>query len=189
MGRLEVICGPMYSGKTEELIRRIRREKIAGRTVIVYKPDIDGRHGKSRVGTHNGERIDAYPLPVDVWTFSEGVWGKNPYGFDIVAFDEVQFFDKGVLGVIEEFIQNDLKVYAAGLNATYRQEPFGIMPKLQVLADTVTRLTAVCHRCGEDAIFTQRLVDGQPAPFSGPTVQIGALESYEARCRNCFEAA
>lgn len=182
-GRLEVICGPMFSGKSEEMIRRLRRAKIAGKNVIAYHPSIDNRYSVNEIVSHSGSKIDSISAktPVDIMI--------NYRDYDVIGIDEAQFFSDLLIEVIQEFIHNGKIVIVAGLDMTYRQEPFGEMPTLMTMADTVLKLSAVCAICGEDAMMTQRLINGDPAPFSGDTIQVGGLDTYEARCRNCFEGA
>lgn len=180
--RLEVIAGPMFSGKTEELIRRLVREQIAGRNVVVVKPSIDNRYDKgSYVTSHGGHKMEA--MLVDSPNEIERVIDVA----DVVGIDEVQFFPESVVPVIISLVSSGRKVIVSGLDTTYRREPFGSVPHLMAIAEGVTKLTAICHSCGEEAYFTQRLVDGEPASFSGPTVVVGALDSYEARCRECYQ--
>lgn len=180
-GRLEVICGPMFSGKTEELIRRYKRKQIARQSVLALKPSIDDRFATD-VKTHSGAAIEAIQLDT-----------KNPrliplsYYYNNIFIDEAQFFEEPLLEEIDLFISVGGCVTVCGLDMTFRREPFGIMPVLMAKAESVLKLSSVCHRCGEEAHFTQRLVDGKPAPFAGPTVVVGGLESYEARCRRCFK--
>lgn len=179
MGRLEVITGPMFSGKSEELMRRLRRAQIAGYNVGLFKPLIDSRYKKDKVVSHNGTEMKAHlvegnDLPV------------NTIGFDFVGIDEVQFLDN-VVESVQHMTHRGQIVIVSGLDMTYRAEPFGTMPILLAIAERVDKLTAVCHSCGADATRTQRLVDGKPASFAGPTVQVGGIESYEARCVRCFE--
>lgn len=184
VGRLETICGPMFSGKTEELIRRLRRDQIAGRNVVVFKHDIDNRYDEKRhIISHNGSKMEAYVVD------SAEQLKSISSSFDVVGVDEAQFFPEEIIPVLISLVSDRKKVICAGLDMTYRQEPFGIMSHLLSISEIATKLTAVCHRCGNEAYFTQRLVDGNPAPFEGPTVQVGALDSYEARCRECFESA
>jgi len=180
-GWIEVVCGPMFSGKSEELIRRLRRAEIAGQRVLIAKAQIDDRYDISHVVSHSGHRIRAVGVadPASIERYAEGC--------DVVGIDEVQFFDPGVVDTCVRLADTGLRVIAAGLDTDFRAEPFGPMPELLARAEIVDKLQAVCHRCGGAATRTQRLVDGRPAPFSGDTIQIGALDAYEARCRNCFE--
>jgi thymidine kinase len=180
-GWLEVVCGPMFSGKSEELIRRLRRAEIAGQRVLIVKPRIDDRYDVMHVVSHAGARMRAVAAdsPADVLRLADG--------YEAVGIDEVQFFDDGIVRVISRLVEQGVRVIAAGLDSDFRHQPFGAMPTLLALAELVDKLQAVCHRCGGTATRTQRLVDGRPAPFSGETIVVGALDSYEARCAACYE--
>jgi thymidine kinase len=180
-GQLELICGPMFSGKSEELMRRLRRVGYARKSAILIKPAIDDRYSVNEVVSHEGQRMAARVVrkPEAILELAAGC--------DVVGVDEGQFLDDSLIGVCEELIERGVRVVIAGLELDYRQEPFGPMPRLLAMADEVAKLKAVCHRCGEAAMYTQRLVDGKPAPFSGETVVIGGLDSYQARCRACFQ--
>jgi thymidine kinase len=171
----------MFSGKSEELIRRLRRAEIAGQRALVVKPALDNRYDVAHVVSHAGAKMRAVAaeFSVDVPRLANG--------YDAVGIDEVQFFDEGIADAIEELVLRGTRVVAAGLAQDFRGQPFGAMPTLLCVAEFVDKLEAVCHRCGGPATMTQRLVDGQPAPFGGETIQVGALDSYEARCRACFE--
>jgi thymidine kinase len=180
-GWLEVVCGPMFSGKSEELIRRLRRAEIAGQRALVVKPALDNRYDVAHVVSHAGAKMRAVAAEhtADVPRLANG--------YDAVGIDEVQFFDDSIVHAIEELVARGTRVVAAGLAQDFRGMPFGSMPTLLCVAEFVDKLEAVCHRCGGPATMTQRLLDGQPAPFGGETIQVGALDSYEARCRACFE--
>lgn len=178
---IEVICGPMYSGKTEELIRRLTRAKIANKKVVAYKPKIDNRFGSEVLASHSGIKIVCKPIEIPQSIL------YNLVDYDVIGIDEAQFFDFHLLSSIQILAQHGIQVIVAGLDMTYRKEPFGCMPFLLAIAEKVIKLSAVCHVCGDDAIYTQRLMDGKPAPFTGETIQVGAQDSYEARCFNCFE--
>src|SRR4051812_27805379 len=182
-GSLEVVCGPMFSGKSEELIRRLRRAEIAGMKALIVKPGVDDRYDVGHVVSHGGAKMRA------VTASSSAEVRRLAAGYEAVGLDEVQFFDDGIIDAVAELVDRGVRVVAAGLAQDFRGLPFGSMPTLLCLADYVDKLEAVCHRCGGSASLTQRLVDGKPAPFSGDTVQIGALDSYEARCRACYEAS
>jgi len=182
-GHLEVITGPMYAGKSEELIRRLSRFEIAKKTVTVLSPDIDKRYGAGHIFSHNGSSFVAKQIPVE----GEDVEINS----DILAFDEAQFFEyRWLVGSISDALREGYTVIVAGLDKDYRGQPFpGLaMPYLLAMADTVTKLTAICQKCGAEATMTQRLIEGKPAPLDGPTVLVGANDKYEARCRNCWEA-
>ena len=180
-GWLEVVCGPMFSGKSEELIRRLRRAEIAGQKALIVKPAVDDRYDVGHVVSHAGAKMRA----VTAGSGADVLRLANVY--DAVGIDEVQFFDEGVVEAIEALVSAGARVVAAGLAQDFRGLPFGAMPTLLCVAEFVDKLEAVCHRCGGPATLTQRLLDGEPAPFDGETVQIGALDSYEARCRACYE--
>ena len=181
-GWLEVICGPMFSGKSEELIRRLRRAEIAGQRVVIFKPQIDDRYDATHVVSHAGARMRAVPVS----TVEE--MSEHARAFDVVGIDEAQFLGDGVVPLALELSDRGVRVVVAGLDQDFRRHPFGPMPELLTHAEFVDKLQAVCHRCGGPATTTQRLVDGLPAPYSGDTVVVGAAEQYEARCRGCHEA-
>lgn len=181
-GWLEVICGPMFSGKSEEMIRRLRRAEIAGQRVVIFKPRIDDRYDASDVVSHAGVRMRA--VAVDGVAELVG----RAAGHDVVGIDEVQFFDAGIVEASLGLADRGVRVVVSGLDQDFRRLPFGVMPDLLAHAEFVDKLQAVCHRCGGTATTTQRLVEGRPAAYSGETVVVGAAEQYEARCRDCHEA-
>jgi thymidine kinase len=180
-GWLEVVCGPMFSGKSEELIRRLRRAEIAGLRALVVKPRIDDRFDVAHVVSHAGAKMRA------VCADSSADVLRLAQGYDAVGIDEAQFFDAGIVEAIRTLTTRGVRVVAAGLDQDFRVLPFGAMPTLLCLAEFVDKLHAVCHRCGGVGTRTQRLIDGRPAPFSGETIVVGALDSYEARCVACYE--
>ncbi|TML70100.1 MAG: thymidine kinase [Actinobacteria bacterium] len=180
-GWLEVICGPMFSGKSEEMIRRLRRAEIAGQRVVIFKPRIDDRYDADDVVSHAGVRMRGVP----VGSVAELV--ARAAGHDVVGIDEVQFFETSVVGAALALADGGTRVVAAGLDQDFRRLPFGPMPELLTHAEFVDKLQAVCHRCGGPATTTQRLVGGVPALYSGDTIVVGAAEQYEARCRDCHE--
>ncbi len=180
-GWLEVICGPMFSGKSEEMLRRLRRAEIAGQRVVIFKPRIDDRYDADDVVSHAGVRMRGVP----VGSVAELV--ARAAGHDVVGIDEVQFFEMSVVGAALALADGGTRVVAAGLDQDFRRLPFGPMPELLTHAEFVDKLQAVCHRCGGPATTTQRLVDGVPALYSGDTIVVGAAEQYEARCRDCHE--
>ncbi len=177
-GHIEVICGSMFCGKTEELIRRVRRAIIARQTVQVFKPELDNRYAIERVTSHNGENVAAQVVKDS----AEIITSLNP-DTTVIAVDEAQFFDTGLLEVVETLANRGLRVIVAGLDLDFRAEPFGVMPKLLAIAEEVTKLRAICVVCGEPACRSQRLVNGKPARYDDPIIMVGAQESYEARCR------
>jgi thymidine kinase len=171
----------MFSGKSEEMIRRLRRAEIAGQRVVLFKPRIDDRYDAADVVSHAGVRMRG----VAVGSVPE--LAARAAGFEVVGIDEVQFFEPRIVETALALVQGGARVVAAGLDQDFRREPFGPIPLLLAHAEFVDKLQAVCHRCGGPATTTQRLVDGRPAPYSGDTVVIGAAEQYEARCRGCHE--
>jgi len=178
IGSVEVICGSMFCGKTEELIRRLRRAKIAKQHVQVFKPIVDNRHDRKKVVSHSGFDLEAQSIdhPSEILkTLNEET--------TVIGIDEVQFFDDGIVKIIEGLAERGLRVIVAGLDTDFRGEPFGCVPELMARAEIVDKLHAICMVCGGPASRTQRLVDGKPAHYYEPIVVIGALEMYEARCR------
>lgn len=182
-GRIEVICGSMFCGKTEELIRRLRRAIIARQKVKVFKPAIDDRYGIQRITSHTGQSVDAIPVAAS-GEILELANGETT----VVAIDEAQFFDAGIVDVAQRLADEfDIRVIIAGLDTDFRGEPFGAIPHLLSIAESVTKLQAICVVCGGAASRTQRLVNGRPAALDDPIIMVGAQESYEARCRQHHE--
>jgi len=179
-GWVEVIIGPMYSGKSEELIRRIRRTKIAKQKVQVFKPEIDNRYSKEDVVSHCGATEEAVQV-----NNSSQILELLESDTQVVAIDEVQFFDQGIIDVITSLADDNKRVICAGLDMDFRGEPFGPIPALLAIAEFVDKIQAICVVCGNPATRTQRLINGKPARYEDQIVLIGALESYEARCRKC----
>lgn len=180
-GWIEVICGNMYAGKTEELLRRVRRLEYAKKSVIVFKPKIDDRYSKDEVVSHNNVRTKSYAIS----GANEIMNYLNESLPDAIAIDEVQFFGHELIDIIEDLADKGVRVIAAGLDCNFRGEPFGIMPELLARAEYVDKLKAICQVCGAPASRTQRLIDGEPASYDDPEVLVGAKEQYEARCRHC----
>lgn len=181
-GKLEIICGPMFSGKSEELIRRIRRAVIARQNVMTFKHSLDDRFSFDCVSSHTGDKIDAQAVerPERILEFvSKGA-------VDVIGIDEIQFFSNNIIYVIDELVNQGKRVIAAGLDLDFKGVPFGAMPLLLTLAYDVVKLKAICSVCGADAAFSQRLINGKPAKYTDPIILIGAEESYQARCRNCY---
>ena len=182
-GRIEVICGSMFCGKTEELIRRVRRAIIAKQKIKVFKPSLDDRYGIQNITSHTGQTVAAVPV-LDSSEILQIANGDTT----VVAIDEAQFFDAGIVGVVQELVDKfDIRVIIAGLDLDFRGEPFGAMPQLLSIAEEVVKLHAICVVCGENASRTQRLVNGAPALYHDPIILVGAQESYEARCRQHHE--
>lgn len=180
LGWIEVICGPMFAGKSEELIRRIKRIEYAKKKVIVFKPQIDNRYSEDEVVSHNKRKTKCYNL-----SHSSEVEKYITSDVYAVAFDEVQFMDEGILNVCQELADKGIRVICAGLDNDFKGEPFSIMPQLLCLAEDVTKLTAICNVCGSNATRTQRIINGEPASYTDPIIVVGASEAYEPRCRHC----
>ncbi|KIY22486.1 MULTISPECIES: thymidine kinase [Mesobacillus] len=181
-GWIELICGSMFSGKSEELIRRVRRTQFAKQKIAVFKPAMDNRYSEESVVSHNGTAITAKPIgkSTDIFTFI------NP-DIDVIAIDEAQFFDNEILAVVQHLADSGYRVIVAGLDQDFRGEPFGQMPALMAVAENVTKLQAVCAICGSPASRTQRLINGEPASYDDPIILVGAAEAYEPRCRHHHE--
>lgn len=182
MGWVEVICGSMFSGKSEELIRRIRRVQFAKQKIVVFKPMIDNRYSEEAVVSHDGTSTIAIPIQQ-----SEEIWQHISDEIDVIAIDETQFFDEGIVEVVKELANHGYRVIVAGLDQDFRGIPFGPMPALLCMAEQVTKLHAVCAVCGSEASRTQRLINGQPAGADDPIILVGASEAYEPRCRHHHE--
>lgn len=181
-GSVEVITGSMFCGKTDELIRRLRRAEIAKHKVQVFKPAIDNRYHEAKVISHAGSAFDA--IPIDT---SEDIRAKLDPDATVVAIDEAQFLDEGIVPLVNELAERGIRVIIGGLDTDFRAEPFGSMPTLIAQAEKVSKLHAICMKCGEEASRTQRLVNGKPAHYDDDIVIVGADEMYEARCRKCHD--
>jgi thymidine kinase len=181
-GGVEVITGSMFSGKTDELIRRLRRAKIARQQIQVFKPAVDTRFEDDKVTSHAGTEFEATPVAA-----AEDVLSSVDGETTVVGVDEAQFFDEGITRVVQAMADRGLRVLVAGLDTDFRGEPFGPMPALMSQAERVDKLHAICMVCGGDASRTQRLIDGKPARYDDPVVVVGASELYEARCRQHHE--
>lgn len=175
-GQIEVICGSMFSGKTEELIRRLRRARIARQRIQVFKPDTDDRYAAEAVVSHAQDRFDAQRVKT-----SKDLLRAVDDRTDVIGVDEVQFFDPGIVEVLDKLANRGKRVIVAGLDQDYLGRPFEPMPQIMAIAEYVTKTLAVCVRCGEPANRSQRLVS------TDDRVLVGAAESYEPRCRRCFE--
>jgi thymidine kinase len=182
MGSLEVITGSMFCGKTEELIRRLRRATIARQKVQVFKPVIDDRYAYSKVTSHAGSDIEALPI-----NNSAELLQKLDPEATVIGIDEAQFFDQGIVDVANHLADCGIRVIVTGLDTDFRGEPFSCMPVMIAKADKVDKLSAICMVCGEPATRTQRLIDGRPAHYNEPIVVVGASNMYEARCRRCHD--
>jgi len=181
-GWVEVICGSMFSGKTEEMIRRVRRARIAKQQVQVFKPAIDNRYAVEEVKSHNGLGVEA----LLVSHTAELLASLRP-DTEVIGIDEIQFFDEPIVAVVQDLANRGVRVIAAGLDMDFRGEPFGPMPRLMSAAEHVDKLHAICVVCGAEASRTKRLIDGRPAAYDDPIIIVGGSESYEARCRHCHE--
>ena len=181
-GWIEIICGSMFSGKTEELIRRVRRAQIARQRVQVFKPKLDNRYAMENVASHDGMQVQA-----DVIESADEILKRLKPDTTVVAIDEAQFFDWKVADVARLLADRGLRVVITGLDLDFRGEPFGPMPLLMAEAEEVSKLHAICVQCAAPASRTQRLINGQPANYNDPVILVGASEVYEARCRDCHQ--
>jgi thymidine kinase len=181
-GSIEVITGSMFCGKTDELIRRLRRAIIARQKVQVFKPAIDNRYAVEKVKSHAGSEYEAVPIQS-----ARQVLEKLTPDTTVVGIDEAQFFDEEIIPIAQQLANRGMRVIVAGLDTDFRGEPFGPMPVLMAEAEVVDKLHAICMVCGESASRTQRLVNGKPAHYDDPVVIVGAAEMYEARCRTHHE--
>lgn len=181
-GSLEVICGSMFSGKTAELIRRITRAQFAQLNTLIFKHCLDDRKTIEYICTHHGQKLKAIAVEpahqILDFAFEE---------VDVIAIDEIQFFDNTIIHVVLELIDQGKRVIAAGLDLDFRGDPFGPLPALLAVANSVTKLSAVCVKCGQDSHYTQRLVNGKPADYNDPQIVVGAEEHYQPRCRDCYQ--
>src|SRR3989338_1154595 len=195
---LEVITGPMFSGKSEELIRRLKRAFIAGQNVQVFKPQIDTRYGLEHITSHDGRQLEAIPV-----VNSKDILRYLYRNADVIGIDEIQFLDEEALDIVNNLIAKKVRVLVSCLSMDFRGEPFPFRnsPKtvgeLFAICDQITKLTSICtHKtptqngdkkiCGKPAIYSQRIINGEPAPYNAPTILIAAHEAYEARCRDHF---
>ena len=173
-GSIEVICGCMFSGKTEELIRRIRRAKIAKMSVIVFKPKIDSRYSNTEIVSHNKIKIDSYCVQSSKEIINYSI------NFEVIGIDEAQFFDNDILKVCKKLASLGKRIIIAGLDKDYRGKPFGPIPKLMCEADYLDKLRAICLKCGDSASYTKRITK------EIDQIVVGEMDKYEARCRHCF---
>lgn len=182
IGSIEVICGPMFAGKTEELIRRTKRMEYAKKKFLIFKPSIDNRYKEDEVVSHNQKSMKAINIDINK---PEDIKNYVTDDLDAIVVDEVQFFDKSIIPLLTDYADKGLRVICAGLDQDFRGEPFGIMPEILALAEHVTKLTAICMCCGKEATRTQRLINHEPAYYDDPIIMVAASEKYEARCRKC----
>ena len=182
-GWIEVVAGVMFSGKSEELIRRVRRAMIAKRRVQVFKSHLDARYaGVFSVSSHDRRTVEAVPIDS-----ARQLMVRLDPGAQVIAVDEAQFLDNGIVEVASELAARGRRVIVAGTDTDFRGEPFGAMPQLMAVAEVVDKLHAICVLCGGPASRNQRLIEGMPAPYDSPTIMVGAADAYEARCRACHE--
>lgn len=181
-GWIEVICGCMFSGKSEELIRRVKRAQIARQKVQVFHHSLDKRYGEERIASHSGYSTEATTV-----SDASEIMGLIAPETQVVAIDEVQFFDWSVADICNRLADRGVRVIVAGLDMDFRGEPFGPIPLLLSQAERVDKLQAICVSCGAPASRTQRLIDGRPAHYDDPVIMVGASEVYEARCRQCHQ--
>ena len=181
-GWIEVITGPMFAGKTEELLRRVKRLEYAKKHIVVFKPLLDNRFSDGEVVSHSDRRTKSVNI-----SFARQIFDYIDDMTEVVVVDEIQFLDQEAVEIVEYLASIGVRVIVSGLDKDFRGEPFSFMPKLLSLAEYVTKLTAICVKCGRPATRTQRIVNGKPARYQDPIVLIGAEESYEARCRSCHK--
>ncbi len=179
-GWIEVVCGPMFAGKTEELIRRVKRMDFAKKKYLIFKPTIDNRYSISEVVSHNQRKVEAINI-----SSSDQIAKYITDDIEAVLIDEVQFFDDNIVEVIRDLANNGLRVICTGLDCDFRGNPFPIVANLLAMAESITKLTAICVCCGSEATMTQRIINGKPAKYDDPTILVGEKESYEPRCRKC----
>jgi thymidine kinase len=186
-GKLEVICGSMFSGKTEELMYRLRRAEYAKKNVVTIKHKIDNRMSYSCIVSHDGGKREAYPVSSCEEGLNSLMRIAGDRSVDVVGIDEIQFFPEETISIIQSLVDEGVRIIVAGLDLDFRGEPFGIVPVLMALADEVTKIRAVCMECGNEANFTQRLINGKPASYDDETILVGGEECYEPRCRQCYQ--
>ena len=180
MGQIEIICGPMFAGKTEELIRRANRLEYAKKKYLVFKPAIDDRYSVNEIVSHSKYRKNSINIKK-----SDEILGYITDDIKAVIIDEVQFFDENIINVAEYLADKGLRVICGGLDCDFRGNPFPIVANLLARAENVTKLNAICNVCGQPATRTQRIIDGHPAYEDDPIILVGATEAYEPRCRKC----
>lgn len=185
-GKLEVVTGSMFSGKSEELMHRLRRAEFAKKNVLTIKHQIDTRMSLSCIVSHDGTEREAVPISGDEDALDKLHELVND-GIEVVGIDEIQFFPDAILPLIMNWVDRGLRVIVAGLDMDFKKTPFGIVPTLMAVADEVVKLRAICTKCGEEANFTQRLINGEPASLEDPVILVGGKECYEPRCRGCHE--
>jgi thymidine kinase len=181
-GWIEVVCGPMFAGKSEELIRRIKRLEYAKKKTIVFKPSIDNRYSNDEVVSHSNLKTKSISI-----RYSKEILDYVDSTTFAIAVDEVQFLDKDIIDVAQKLALKGIRVILAGLDTDFRGEPFSITASAMTIAEDVTKLTAICVVCGAPATKTQRIINGKPASYHDPIIKVGASEAYEPRCRHCHQ--
>ncbi|QLY40400.1 thymidine kinase [Hujiaoplasma nucleasis] len=181
-GWIEVITGPMFAGKTEELLRRIKRLEYAKQNIVVFKPTVDNRYSENQVISHDHNKTQSINI-----SEAREILNYVNNETQVVAIDEIQFLDEEAVDICEYLADKGVRVIVSGLDRDFRGEPFSFMPKLLSLAEYVSKLTAICVKCQTPASRTQRIIEGNPAKYDDPIILIGAKDSYEARCRDCHE--
>lgn len=182
---LTVIAGGMFAGKTEELIRKLKRFTYAKKRTCIYKPSIDNRYHSHKIVSHNGANLACIPVREGDLSMLFASIKENPENFNVLGFDEAQFFSEVIIDIVKYCLSRNISVIVAGLDKDYKGEPFGSMPHLMALADEVIKLKAICMVCGQDACMSQRLKENKPAT-EGSVILVGTSETYEARCRSCY---
>lgn len=189
-GRIEIVTGCMFSGKTQELIHRSQRAEISGKNVLGFKPEIDDRYNKDKISSHTGVKIDAVTINSEddvceqVMDFVSQYEQQND-NIDVIMIDEVNLFSDEIITAVDKLAKNSYRVILSGLDQNFRGEPFDPVPDLMAIADHIEKRKAVCEECGEPATKTQKLIDGKPASYDDPTIDVGGDEKYEPRCRDC----
>ena len=187
-GYLEVVTGSMFSGKTEELMRRLKRAELAKKRVLTIKHQIDNRKNYSCIGSissHDGRERVAFPINSENESIDK-IIELSRKKVDVIGIDEIQFFPRRIIDIVLTLMDDGKRIVVSGLDLDFRGEPFTLMPTLLCLADEVLKLKAICVKCGNDAHYTQRLINGKPARYDDPVILVGAQDFYEARCRDCF---
>ena len=179
-GWIEVVCGPMFAGKTEELIRRVKRMDFAKKKYLIFKPNIDNRYSLTEVVSHSQRKVRA----INIKESSE-ILSHLTEDIEAVLIDEVQFFDEGIITICKDLADRGLRVICTGLDCDFKGNPFPIVANLLAMAESITKLTAICVCCGNEATMTQRIIGGLPAKYDDPIILVGEKESYEPRCRKC----
>ncbi len=185
-GKLEVICGSMFSGKTEELMRRLKRAEYAKQNVLTIKHKIDTRRSFTEITSHDGKKRTAFSLENNLDSLLK-IYELANKNIQIIGIDEIHFFPMELVDILLDLVDQGKRIIVAGLDLDFRGKPFEITSKLMSYADHILKLKAICVICGQDAHHTQRIIDGKPAKYDDPIILVGASECYEARCKNCFQ--